>query len=88
MPFINTSAHEKFIQLVHSSFTGDTTEPADEEHHALKTDMEQLQKIVQEYKKTFSHLQGLTHQYRILLRNTRVNIRKRQLKMLRKQRVR
>lgn len=89
MSFISTASHEKVIQIFRSAI-GDKedgesspTLTADTDAELLQADIDRLQRIMQEYKNTFSRLQDLTRQYKTVLQRTRVNMRKHQLKTVR-----
>ena len=86
MSGISAAAHNKFISRFRSSIVEnikeDPDEVPDEEMRLLKSDIDELQKIIDEYRITFSKLQRLVQQYRLLLHRTRVNMRRHQLKLI------
>lgn len=84
MPFISTRTHQQFIRqfqlFLSSHTTNNSFANADENIQLLKADIDKLQKIAEVYTDTYSQLQDLAIQYKIMLKRTRVNMRRQQIK--------
>ena len=84
MPFISTTDHQKFIRQFQLFLSGHTTNNsfanADENVQLLKADIDKLQQIADVYTDTYSKLQDLAIQYKLMLKRTRVNMRRQQIK--------
>jgi hypothetical protein len=90
LAFINTADHEKFIRFFDSSITGKETNSTvaltDEDTERIKSEVAQLETIVQKYKHTIYQLQELARQYKVILQRTKMNMRKQKMKLNRQQR--
>ncbi len=80
MPFISTSAHQQFIQQSVSFLEKNACAGVDENMRIIQADIEKLKQVAGIYKDTHSRLCELTTQYNMILKRTRINMRKLQLK--------
>ncbi len=87
MPYINLTSHEKLIHYFENLINNDKVQKKTLEENVqitLLTDVEELNKIVKEYKKNVSKLQDLSNEYETLHKKVRLSLRKLKMANVRK----
>lgn len=86
MPFISTSDHQKFIRQFHLFLAkhpkSDNSTISDEDLRSIKAEIDKLEQIASAYKDSYFHLQDLAKQYKVALKQTKINIRRQQIKKM------
>ena len=84
MSFISFGEHQQIIRRFHLLLSNCAIDPnanhADEEIKSIKIDIDKLEQLVNTYSETRSKLKNLAAQYKSVLKQTRVNIRRQQIK--------